>query len=245
MSMSFENLELNLGAYAETLRGVKRDCGDPGFAWYPYDTLANIIHLSRTLTPEGKQLFSRPLGIADIGCADGDLAFFLEANGHRCDVYDYGPTNMNGLRAARLVKERLHSGVGIFEVDLDAQFQLHGSYDLILFLGILYHLKNPFYALEALAKASRYCAVSTRTTRFFRAGGPDVSSYPAAYLLDTHEANNDPTNFWIFTEAGLHRCAERAGWRVVNSVSLGDLQLSNPQDNDHDQRTFLFLESRR
>jgi tRNA (mo5U34)-methyltransferase len=75
--------------------------------------------------------------IADIGAADGDLAFFMESLGNQCDIYDFGPTNYNGLRGAYFLKERLKSNVGIYERDFDSQFSMTGKYDLIFFLGIL------------------------------------------------------------------------------------------------------------
>jgi hypothetical protein len=63
--------------------------------------------------------------------------------------------NFNMLRGARLLKETLGSKVEIHEVDLDSQFRLPRSdYGLVFFLGILYHLKNPFYALESLSGRS-------------------------------------------------------------------------------------------
>ena len=45
--------------------------------------------------------------------------------------------------------------------------------------------------------------------------GPDVSSFSIAYLLSPNELNNDSTNYWIFTVAGLKRLVDRAGWNVV------------------------------
>jgi 2-polyprenyl-3-methyl-5-hydroxy-6-metoxy-1,4-benzoquinol methylase len=39
---------------------------------------------------------------------------------------------------------------------LDSQFTLSGEkYDAIFLLGVLYHLKNPFFVLEKLAAIAR------------------------------------------------------------------------------------------
>lgn len=71
------------------------------------------------------------------------------------------------MQGVKLLKEVLSSSVQIHEVDLDSQFSLpEKNYNLAFFLGILYHLKNPFYALEALSKSARYCLISTRIARF-------------------------------------------------------------------------------
>jgi hypothetical protein len=64
-------------------------------------------------------------------------------------------------------------------------------------------------------------------------------------LLGPDESNNDATNFWIFTAAGLRRVADRAGWDVVAMRTVGDVTHSNPQDADHDERAFALLRSRR
>ena len=110
-------------------------------------------------------------------------------------------------------------------------------------MGILYHLKNPFYVLERMAKHTRHMFISTRIARHFRAGTQDVSNISAAYLLAPDESNNDSTNYWIFTKAGFERLIERTGWNLVTSFSSG-IPYSNPQDNRLDERVFALLEAR-
>ncbi len=214
------------------------------FRWYPYDTFANLHHLIPVVPAEVDDLLNDSLKIADIGAADGALSFYFESLGHRCDIYDHAPTNMNGLEGARTLKRLLNSEVNIFDIDLDSQFKLDRRYDILIFLGILYHLKNPYYLLETLAGKCRYLLLSTRIARHLKAGGPDVSSLPIAYLLSPTEANNDATNYWIFTETGLRRLIDRAGWKIAGFRSVGDTINSNPQDNHHDERAFAVLESR-
>jgi len=214
------------------------------FRWYPYDTFANLHHLTPIMPIEFDDLLNDSLRIADIGAADGALSFYLESLGHQCDIYDHAPTNMNGLEGARTLKRLLNSKVGIFDIDIDSRFKLDRSYDVLIALGILYHLKNPYYLLETLANKCRYLLLSTRIARYLSAGGPDVSAVPIAYLLSDMEANDDPTNYWIFTEAGLRRLIDRAGWNIAGFRSVGDTNNSNPRDNDHDERAFAVLESK-
>src|SRR5579884_1505092 len=147
----------------------KRQLAPSEFGWYPYGTLDNFYLLDRMLTGENRNFLDRvgEGAIVDIGAADGDAAFFLESLGYRAHVADFPPTNFNGCRGVRLLKESLKSAVEILETDLDAQFRLPGDrYELAFFLGILYHLKNPFLALESLAKSARYAFVSTRIARY-------------------------------------------------------------------------------
>jgi 2-polyprenyl-3-methyl-5-hydroxy-6-metoxy-1,4-benzoquinol methylase len=124
----------------------------PESFWYPYHTLRNVGVLERLLASTGLDFFELCQGphgkIADIGGADGDLAFFLERMGLSVDLIDNEPTNFNQLEGARILREALHSNVRIRTVDLDSQFTLSGEkYDAIFLLGILYHLKNPFFVL--------------------------------------------------------------------------------------------------
>lgn len=188
--------------------------------------------------------------IADIGCADGDLGLMLANQGHTVDLIDWPATNWNGLRGAKLLSARLELDVRIHEIDLDSQFQLpQADYDFIFLLGILYHLKNPYYVLEQLAKRTRFCALSTRIARYASELGGDrkgneieIGHLPVAYLLNPDECNNDATNFWIFSLAGLRRLVERSGWKIVDEGCLG-AEDSNPSDNHRDQRAFMLLES--
>ena len=84
------------------------------------------------------------------------------------------------------------------------------------------------YALEALRRCTRRCVVSTRIARY--AGRPRTSleKLPVAYLLEEREANNDPTNYWIFSETGLLRLFARTGWVVSDFLTVGDTSDSDP-----------------
>jgi len=241
---NFDGVMQGIAEFEARLSAAKS--GAPAsFRWYPYNTIANFEHIDSLITAEHDFLFDPPKRYADFGCADGDLAYYLEARGHTLDLYDYGPTNMNHLDGARYLQRVLGSTARIVENDFDSQFKVSQQYDLIFFLGLLYHLKNPFYALEHLSHVSRYMLLSTRIARQFSRDGDDVSKVAAAYLLDPDEANNDTTNYWIFTEAGLKRLTRRTGWGIIAFRTVGDTIHSNPQDLDRDERAFALLKSRR
>jgi tRNA (mo5U34)-methyltransferase len=247
--------------FEQRLVAKKHELREPGF-WYPYGTLDNFFALDALLTGEHRFLLNL-IGdnpVLDIGAADGSLAFFLESLGYKVQVIDYGPTNFNNLRGLRLLKENLLSSVEIYETDLDAQFYLpETNYNLAFFLGILYHLKNPFYVLEALSKSVRYCLISTKITKFnlppktmsktlgklFRSERVDLSNIPVGYLLDEREANDDATNFWIFSDAGLRRVLKRTGWEILDYITLGNTTDSDPATAQGDERAFCLVKSQR
>ncbi|SFE45617.1 Methyltransferase domain-containing protein [Actinopolyspora alba] len=245
--MEFATLRDKAMNYREWLLGRKSEI-DPEFPWYPFDTIANMLHLDGLLSGDNRAVFDRLAGqrIADIGAADGDLGFFLESQlGCRLDVVDTSAPNYNGLRGARLLAERLGSEADIHDVDLDSQFRLPAEhYRAVLFLGLLYHLKNPFYVLETLARHSELCFVSTRIAQLSPDHGTRFAEQPVAYLLHPTEANNDATNFWIFSEAGLRRLFDRTGWEVLDFTTVGRTTDSDPAAQDRDERAFALLRSR-
>jgi tRNA (mo5U34)-methyltransferase len=219
----------------------------PKSFWYPYATLRNLPVLERLLARVGLDLLELCRGkrgrVADIGAADGDLAFFLEELGFSVDVVDNEYTNFNKLEGARILKKALNSSVSVRSVDLDSRSQLFTeTYDAAFFLGVLYHLKNPFSILERLAHVTRYCFLSTRIARQAANGFP-LSKYPLAYLLGPEECNNDSTNFWIFSEEGLKRLIHRTGWSILAYSTIGDTNNSMPADPNHDERAFCILKS--
>lgn len=230
------------------LEKVKSSPPSPERTWYAYDILSNLWHLQNLMNQLPDEMLSLfgSAHMADIGAADGDLSYFLESIGNSVDLIDWPDTNWNGLVGARELGNRLGSEkVSIHEVDLDTQFQLPSErYDLVFFLGILYHLKNPFYILETLARHSRFCFLSTRIARRTADRSLKLEEAALAYLLAPEECNNDPTNYWIFSAPGLIRLAARTGWSVRATYRVGDTKRSDPSSPDHDERMFLALESR-
>lgn len=218
----------------------------PKSFWYPYSTLSNVGLLAQLSAKVGLNLLQLCRGqygkVADIGAADGDLAFFFENQGLSVDVIDNEETNFNRFEGVRILKEALNSSVTIRSVDLDSQFSLPSErYDAIFLLGTLYHLKNPFFVLEKLAQMTRYCFVSTRIAKQ-TADGHSLSPYPVAYLLGPEECNDDYTNVWIFSDEGLKRLIDRTGWNLLSQLTIGDTKNSTPTSLDRDERAFCFLQ---
>lgn len=223
---------------------AKRAAGSREFAWYPYDCFANLFPLQRLLR-DADLSFEEVAGaepILDIGAADGALSFFFESLGYKVDALDNAGTNMNRMQGIRALAAGMNSAVEIRDADLDGRFELEGRYGAALFLGTLYHLKNPFYALEILSRHARYCFLSTRIARRSTDKSVRLDAAPVAYLLDADECNGDVTNYWIFSPPGLTRLARRAGWQVCASASTGASE-SDPASAQGDERMFLLLRS--
>jgi tRNA (mo5U34)-methyltransferase len=245
-AMNIKQLTDNLDGQAERLNKA-RSAIDGDIPWYPYNILGNLVHVDAMLTGENRNLdrLAQNLPVADIGAADGDLAFVLEdMGGWEVDIIDTAETNMNGLRGARALRDHFGSGVGIYDIDLDRQFELpRERYGLVFLLGILYHLQNPYYTVRELASRADFCLLSTKVARFAGPARSAIGDLPVAYLVAPRETNNDPTNYWILSPVGLERLVERAGWEILDQVNVGNTTDSDPSTPEHDERMFMLLRS--
>jgi tRNA (mo5U34)-methyltransferase len=225
---------------------AKRAAGPCELEWYPYDCFTNLFPMQRLLRDAGLSLeeVAGTEPVLDLGAADGALSFFFESLGYRVDAFDNAGTNINRMQGIRTLADGMGSAIQIRDADLDGRFELTDRYGAALFLGTLYHLKNPFYALEALSKHARYCFLSTRVARWSADKTVRLDNIPVAYLLDARECNADVTNYWIFSPRGLTLLADRAGWHVCSSTSSGATE-SDPASAQGDERMFLLLKSKR
>ena len=182
--------------------------------------------------------------VLDVGCGDGDISFFLESLGAKVDAIDHAPTNYNALLGVHALKEQLKSSIRIHAIDLDARPNLPGSnYGFTVMLGVLYHLKNPFLVLEALARASRHIFLSTRIASLSPDRKTNFGSLPIAYLVEEDELNNDNSNFWIFSENALKRVVRRSGWDVLHYSTIGPANAADPVTPAGDARAFILARS--
>ncbi|MEI9971291.1 MAG: hypothetical protein WDO73_04130 [Ignavibacteriota bacterium] len=139
----------------------------------------------------------------------------------------------------------MESSVELAPVDLDRQFVLPpGAFDIAILLGVLYHLRNPFYVLEELARRATYCLLSTRIARGFPNGVAMPPALPIAYLLGQRELNDDETNYFIFSECGLRTLLARTYWDVCDWMTVGTGRVSDPVRPDRDERFFCLMKSR-
>jgi len=228
------------------LQALKRRLLVPDYGWYPYETLSALGILTELIEPVFDEvapaLSSGP--VADIGCADGDLGLFCARLGAQVDAIDHIESSFNQMRGIDLLRDALGLSVGVHDIDLDGRFHLPRSdYRFAFFLGTLYHLKNPYYVLENLAWHADWCVLSTRIAQV-TPRQTFIDEDPVAYLLDPREANNDPTNYWIFSPAGLLRLLSRAGWTVFGHQRIGLRLNSDPVHPEADERMFVLLKSR-
>jgi tRNA (mo5U34)-methyltransferase len=117
--------------------------------------------------------------------------------------------------ARAVLASRVEPVVGDFmTLDLAAL----GSFDVALFLGYLYHVKEPLRALERLRRITREVAV-------IETHAVVVEGYRDASLMLFHpgdELGGDFTNWYVPTEAALHGLCRAAGFSRVRTVRSHD-----------------------
>jgi tRNA (mo5U34)-methyltransferase len=89
------------------------------------------------------------------------------------------------------------------------------SYDVVLFYGVLYHLIEPFLALQKVASVTK--GVALIETAISKGGGMTMELRPGF--------DNDPTNWWYPTIPCLREMLLRAGFSRTEVVyNLNDVR---------------------
>jgi tRNA (mo5U34)-methyltransferase len=113
--------------------------------------------------------------------------------------------------ARALLGSKVESRVGdLMEMDLGEL----GTFDVVFYLGVLYHVHNPFEALKRLARVTRELAVIE--TEAIVTPGYEGSALCEFY--ETNELHGDVNNWWAPTEKALIGMARAAGFRKVEPV---------------------------
>src|SRR6188474_225563 len=116
------------------------------------------VRLPRVQLPE--DLSGR--SVLDIGAWDGFFSFEAERRGAArvvaCDYYSWHGTGWGtgqGKAGFQLAREALGSKVTDVDADvMDLSPERIGTFDVVLFLGVLYHLPNPLLALGRVSSVA-------------------------------------------------------------------------------------------
>jgi tRNA (mo5U34)-methyltransferase len=119
------------------------------------------------------------------------------------------PDELPGRRPFDLAHEALNSKVEVVVGDLlDHDLEQLGSFDVVLYLGVLYHVRHPLLALEKLASVTRGTAIIETQAEEFRLSGRQ----PICRFIEGDELNHDPSNWWTFNAASLISMCRAAGF---------------------------------
>jgi tRNA (mo5U34)-methyltransferase len=152
--------------------------------------------------------------VLDIGAWDGFFSFEAERRGAArvvaADKFCWDGGGIGSKRAFDFARRQLRSKVESEVVDL---FELApeklGRFDVVLFLGVLYHLKNPFGGLErAAAMTSDLLVVETVL-------GAEWVKTPVMQFHAGAALSNDPTNFFTPNVLCLQAMLRDIGFRRI------------------------------
>lgn len=160
------------------------------------------------------------LRVLDLGCYEGAFALELAAHGavvHGVDVRE------GHVAKAELARDALGLHTATFEVaDVRSQSWASATYDVVLCLGLLYHLPAPD-AVALLSRvascASRFAVIETqvalRATKTVEAGGAPIRG--RGYGEDTAQpgASADASESFWMTRPSLHNALADAGFTSV------------------------------
>lgn len=162
----------------------------------------------------------------DVGCNAGFYSFELAKRGASVVGID---VDEHYLRQARWAAERFGLEDRV-EFRLRTVYDLARSdehYDLVLFMGVLYHLRHPLLALDLVASRTRRLLVLQTLTMPGAGTGETPSDlrigerrrmlepfWPAMAFIE-HRLEDDPTNWWAPNQACVEAMARSAGLEVV------------------------------
>jgi tRNA (mo5U34)-methyltransferase len=155
------------------------------------------------------------MSVLDVGTFDGFYAFEAERRGARVVATDTAVWRnpLIGRSGFDLAHRVLGSSVEAREIDvLDLSPETVGTFDLVLFLGVLYHLPNPLLALERVASVTKRQLIMETAVDLLWTRRPAAAFYP------TDELSDDTSNWWGPNLAGAMGMLEAVGFSRVEVV---------------------------
>jgi tRNA (mo5U34)-methyltransferase len=172
--------------------------------------------------------------VLDIGARDGYFSFLAEQRGaSEVVALDNVPPNLTGFDVAkRLLSSRV-------EYVVDNVYNLSpktfGTFDVVFFLGVIYHLRHPLLALDRIWDVCNMGADLYVETHMIDEGlvaddgslrnladiGPELASFPIWQYLPNRRLGNDFTSNWAPNAVGLADVLGGTGfdvrrqWRVA------------------------------
>ncbi len=206
-------------------------------AWYHRIELApGVVTPGINDSPTYFSLFEFPedcsgLRVLDIGTRDGYFAFEFERRGADVLAVDYFPAHRTGFAvAAELLNSKVvHQQANIYDISE----KTHGTFDVVLMLGLIYHLPDPMLALDICRRVCRdrfYLETQVIDRAFLKQDGtmtslaelhPELSETPLMQFYPNNALNNDFTNYWAPNETCMQRMLEENLFQVDRIVSNG------------------------
>jgi tRNA (mo5U34)-methyltransferase len=164
--------------------------------------------------------------VLDVGCNAGFYSIEMKRRGaSRVVGIDTDP---GYLAQARFAAEVNDVNIDFRRMSVYEVAELGERFDIVLFLGVLYHLRHPLLALDLLyhhvvgdelvfqsmLRGSHALGPLASDYPFSERRVFDEPSYPCAYLVENSYAG-DPTNWWIPNQACAEAMLRSSGFEIT------------------------------
>ena len=163
--------------------------------------------------------------VLDIGCNAGFYSLEMKRRGAaRVLGIDFDPRYLEQARLAAKISE------------LDVEFRqmtvwdvakLGERFDLVIFMGVFYHLRHPLLALDlihehvakdqllfqSMQRGSRELSQVAEDYDFEEVSLFEASSFPQMYFIE-NKYSHDETNWWIPNRAGIEAMLRSSGFEI-------------------------------
>jgi tRNA (mo5U34)-methyltransferase len=165
--------------------------------------------------------------VLDIGCNAGFYSIEMKRRGAaRVVGIDSDPAY---LAQARFAAEIAGAEIEFRELDVYRLQDLREKFDLVLFMGVLDHLRHPLLALDllwehvvrdtlifqSLMRGSRDVLSLAPDYPFRETGIFENAAYPAMFFVE-QKYSGDPTNWWIPNRACAEAMLRSAGFEITD-----------------------------
>ena len=162
---------------------------EPGLVTPGYGVTRERLHLLKL------PVDLRGRTVLDVGAWDGFFSFEAERRGAErvvaTDSFAWSGQAWSSKAGFELAREALGSRVEDVDVDiLDLDPAQLGRFDVVLCLGVLYHMRHPLLALEKVASVTGGMLILETEVDMTWTRRPAAAFYPG------HELRLDPTNWW-------------------------------------------------
>ena len=157
--------------------------------------------------------------VLDIGCAEGFFSFEAERRGASevigIENYPAMARKFEICRAALDSHARAHL-TSVYDLDPKTL----GTFDLVMFFGVLYHLRHPLLALQKIRSVCTGTLLMQTATCDNTSDTPLAEFHPFGIQSGPPEnPSHDPTCFWFPNIACCVAMLQHAGFRDVQRIS--------------------------
>jgi len=190
------------------------------------------------------------LRVLDLGARDGFFSFELERRGADVLAVDYLRADQTGFKVA---SELLASKVTYIQDNVyNLTAAKYGTFDIVLMLGLIYHLPDPLGALHIVRSLCRdrlYLETQVIDQAFLLPGGQmvplaslarELESVPLMQFYPDASLNEDNTNYWAPNLACMMAMLNEANFSVQSQRALGARATFDCQVT-HDRRREYFM----